>query len=41
MSVAGLVTMLVILSVVWGGFLWALGMAVRRESQKRRSEDGR
>ena len=36
MTVAGWITMLIVLGVAWGGFGYALWLAARRESDKRR-----
>ncbi len=35
MSTASLLTMIVILSVVWGGFLFCLVLALRKEGGKK------
>ena len=37
MSAAGVLTMIVVLGVVWGGFVFALWKAMRHEAAKRRS----
>jgi hypothetical protein len=38
MSSTAIVTMIVILSIVWGGFVLALRSAVRKESEKADAE---
>ena len=37
MSAAGVLTMIVVLGVVWGGFVLSLWKAMRQEAMKRRS----
>ncbi len=37
MSTLSLVTMIVILSIVWGGFLFCLVLALRKEGKKKES----
>jgi hypothetical protein len=46
MSTLSLVTMILVLSIVWGGFLFCLTLALRKEGEKkeaggRRQEAGR
>ncbi len=36
MTAAGWITMVVVLGVAWGGFVFTLWLAIRRESEKRR-----
>jgi hypothetical protein len=36
MSIAGWITMVIVLGVAWGGFALMLTLAIRRESDKRR-----
>jgi len=39
MSIGAVITMIVILSIVWGGFIFTLRMAVRKEAQKEQSAE--
>jgi hypothetical protein len=39
MNSLALLTMIVILSIVWGGFLFALIVALRSEKSKNRAKD--
>jgi len=39
MSVGAVITMIVILSVVWGGFFFAIRMAIKKEAQKGQSTE--
>jgi len=39
MNDSAFVTMLVVLGIVWGGFLLILGYALKREAGKRRGSD--
>ncbi len=39
MTAAGWITMIIVLGVAWGGFALTLILAVRRESEKRKSTD--
>jgi heme/copper-type cytochrome/quinol oxidase subunit 2 len=40
MTDSAFITMMVVLSLVWGGFSALLFYAMRRESRKRRAEEG-
>ena len=39
MSLAALITMIVVLGILWGGFLTLLALAVSKENKKRREKD--
>ena len=35
MSVIGMVTMIIVLGIVWGGFAYSLRVAMKRENEKK------
>ena len=39
MSAGGIITMIVVLGVVWGGFVYTLRMAIKREQAKKHATE--
>ena len=41
MSIATLITMVLVVAILWGGFAMVLALALSKERQKRHQEKGR